>query len=167
MRDSGEFGEFYATTAPRVVAQIYAMIGDLPEAEDAVQEAYARAWSRWRRVGTYADPVGWVRTVAYRIAVSSWRRSRSRWTAHVRSQSTRPVAALNPDTVALVAALRQISPSQRRAIVLHYLAGLSVQEIAQETGSSHSAVKAQLSRGRQALAPLLTVDELTEVDRHV
>jgi RNA polymerase sigma-70 factor (ECF subfamily) len=162
MRDSGQFGEIYAATAPRMVAQIYAMIGDLSEAEDAVQEAYARAWSRWRRVGTYADPAGWVRTVAYRIAVSSWRRSRNRWTAHVRSQSTRLVAALNPDTVALVVALRQISPSQRRAIVLHYLAGLSVQEIAQETGSSQSAVKAQLSRGRQALAPLLSTEERTE-----
>jgi RNA polymerase sigma-70 factor (ECF subfamily) len=142
------------------------MIGDLPEAEDAVQEAYARAWSRWRRVGSYADPVGWVRTVAYRIAVSSWRRSRTRWTAHLRSQSAQPVAALNPDTVALVVALRQIPPNQRRAIVLHYLAELSVQEIAHETGSSQSAVKAQLSRGRQALAPLLRTAELTEVERH-
>lgn len=166
MRDSGQFGEFYTATAPRMVAQLYAMIGDLSEAEDAVQEAYARAWSRWRRVGTYADPVGWVRTVAYRIAVSSWRRSRSRWTAHVRSESTQPVAALNPDTVALVVALRQISPSQRRAIVLHYLAGLNVQEIAQETGSSPSAVKAQLSRGRQALAPLLSVEDRTEAHAH-
>jgi RNA polymerase sigma-70 factor (ECF subfamily) len=147
MRDSGEFGEFYVTAAPRVVAQICAMIGDLPEAEDTAQEAYARAWSRWRRVGSYTDPAGWVRTVAYRIAVSSWRRSRTRWTAHLRSQSTQPVAALNPDTVALVVALRQIPSQQRRAIVLHYLAGLSVQEIVQETGSSQSAVKAQLTRG--------------------
>jgi RNA polymerase sigma-70 factor (ECF subfamily) len=166
MRDSATFGEFYGATAPKVVAQVYAMIGNLPEAEDAVQEAYARAWSRWQRVGAYADPMGWVRTVAYRIAVSNWRRSRTRLMAHLRAQATQPTPALSADTVALVTALRQIAPSQRRAIVLHHLAGLSVREIAEETGSSQSAVKAQLSRGRQALAPLLSVEELAEVDRH-
>src|SRR5689334_2449622 len=100
MRDRGQFGEFYATSAPRLVAQIYAIVGDLAEAEDAVQEAFARAWARWQRVGSYADPVGWVRTVAYRIAVSSWRRSRNRWSAQARSLATRPAPELDADTVA-------------------------------------------------------------------
>ncbi|WP_432986305.1 sigma-70 family RNA polymerase sigma factor [Dactylosporangium sp. CA-233914] len=166
MRDSDTFDEFYASSASRMVTQLYAMIGDLAEAEDVVQEAYARAWQRWRRVSAYENPASWVRTVAYRLAVSSWRRSRNRRTADQRFEAGRQVRELNPDTVALVAALRQISASQRRAIVLYHLIGLSVREIAQETGSSQSAVKAQLSRGRQALAPLLGVEELTEARHH-
>jgi RNA polymerase sigma-70 factor (ECF subfamily) len=48
------------------------MIGDFAEAEDAVQEAYARAWQRWGRVSGYADPTAWVRTVAHRVAVSRY-----------------------------------------------------------------------------------------------
>ena len=163
-RDGGGFDEFYTSTATTVVAQVCLMVGDRAEAEDAVQEAYARAWQRWRTVGSYDDPTAWVRTVAYRIAVSSWRRARNRWAAHVRSESsTTPIAELSPDTVALVAALREISPGQRRAIVLHHLVGLNVREVARETNASESAVKAQLSRGRQALAPLLSTDDLSEV----
>ena len=129
MRDRGEFDEFYASTAARVVTHLYAMIGDLAEAEDAVQEAYARAWQRWHQVGAYRDPVGWVRMVAYRIAVSSWRRTRTRWAAQQRSRPPEHAPELSPDTVALVAALRQISAEQREAIVLHHLLGLTVEEV--------------------------------------
>src|SRR6266487_6297880 len=93
---------------------------------DAVQEAYARAWQRWREVGTYVDPTAWVRTVAYRIAVSSWRRTRNRLLAHQRSESARDPAQSDPDTLALVEVLRKIPAAQRRAIVLHHLVGLPV-----------------------------------------
>jgi RNA polymerase sigma-70 factor, ECF subfamily len=165
MPDVAAFDRFYAATASRVVAQIYVMVGDLAEAEDAVQEAYARAWQRWGRVSEYADPAGWVRTVAYRVAVSSWRRSRLRLAAQLRSADPRPAPDLQAETVALVAALRLIPAAQRRAIVLHHLAGMSVREVAAETGASESAVKARLSRGRQAMLRLLD-DTLAEVDGH-
>ena len=71
MTDELDFDGFYAATFRRVVGQVYAMTGNLSEAEDSVQEAYARAWERWGKVRGYNDPEGWVRTVAYRIAVSS------------------------------------------------------------------------------------------------
>src|SRR4029453_7948644 len=85
MRDSLEFDKFYAGTRRALVAQVFAMVGDLGEAEDAVAEAFARAWQRWGQVHLYADPGAWVRTVAYRVAVSSWRRARNRATAHRRA----------------------------------------------------------------------------------
>ena len=120
------------------------MVGDFAEAEDAVQEAYVRAWQRWGRIGECGDPTGWVRTVAYRVAVSSWRRSRTRLAAHLRSIDPRPDPDLRTDTVALVAALRLIPAAQRQAMVLHHLVGMSVREIAAETGMSENAVEAQL-----------------------
>jgi RNA polymerase sigma-70 factor, ECF subfamily len=159
MRDRDDFDDFYASTATRVVTHVYAMIGDLAEAEDAVQEAYARAWQRWQHVGTYDDPLSWIRTVAYRIAVSSWRRSRTRWAAQLRSRPAEQAPELNPDTIALIAALQRIPAEQREAIVLHHLLGLTVREIATETGATASAVKARLVRGRTALAPLLGVED--------
>jgi len=42
------------------------MTGSRAEAEDCVQEAYARAWQRWDKVSGYGDPEAWVRTVAVR-----------------------------------------------------------------------------------------------------
>ena len=161
MRDTLDFDEFYAGTRQALVAQVFAMVGDLGEAEDAVAEAYARAWQRWGRVHLYADPGAWVRTVAYRIAVSSWRRARNRATAHRRAGP--PESAFDPQTLMLVEALRQLTPDQRRAIVLHHLFGLSVAEISAETGGSVSAVKQWLSRGRRSLANALG-DDLEEVD---
>jgi RNA polymerase sigma-70 factor (ECF subfamily) len=67
---------------------------------------------------------------------------------------------------ALVRALRQITPDQRRAIVLHHLCDLSVAEVAAETGVPHGTVKARLSRGREALAALLLDDPHDEEPSH-
>ena len=63
---------------------------------------------------------------------------------------------MNPDHLAVVSALRKISVDQRLAIVLYHYGGLSVEEIAAETGSTQSSVKQRLARGRKALAPHLT-----------
>lgn len=151
------FDEFYAASFRRLVGQVYAMTGSLAEAEDAVQEACARAWQRWNKVREYNSPEAWVRTVAYRITVSSGRKARSRLLAHRRDDTDRgEVPGLNPDHLALMSALRQISAEQRRAIVLHYLVGLSVDEICDETSAPPGTVKARLARGRKALAPYVS-----------
>jgi RNA polymerase sigma-70 factor (ECF subfamily) len=152
MTDELDFDGFYAAKFRRLVGQIYAMTGNLSEAEDSVQEAFARVWQRWGTVSEYGDPEAWVRTVAYRISVSSWRKAVNRLSAHRRDQTHGDVPGLNPDYLALVAALRKISVDQRQSIVLHHLVGLSVEEIAAETGAPTGTVKARLARGRKALA---------------
>jgi RNA polymerase sigma-70 factor, ECF subfamily len=156
MRESETFDSFYAGSVRRLISQLYALTGSRAEAEDVVQEAYARAWQRWDRVSAYGDPEGWVRTVAYRISVSSWRRAVNRGVAHRRYGADPSAPEISPDYVAIITALRKISDSQRRVVVLHHLVGLSVNEIARETGDSPGAVKTRLSRGRQALSGYLS-----------
>jgi RNA polymerase sigma-70 factor (sigma-E family) len=152
-----DFDAFYAATHRRIVGQIYAMTGNLHESEDCAQEAYARAWQRWARLSAeHGNPEAWVRTVATRLAVSSWRKAVSRLTAHRRENQVTEVPGMNPDHLAVVIALRKISADQRVAIVLQHYAGLSIEEIAAETGAQPSAVKARLARGRRALAPHLS-----------
>lgn len=155
---SGELGfdEFYAASFRRLVGQVYAMTGSLAESEDAVQEAYARAWERWNKVRECNSPEAWIRTVAYRITVSAGRKARNRLLAHRRHDTEREVPGLSPDHLALMSALRQISDEQRRAIVLHYLVGLSVEEICDETSTPSGTVKSRLARGRKALAPYVS-----------
>ncbi|MFI7296117.1 SigE family RNA polymerase sigma factor [Streptomyces sp. NPDC050121] len=156
MRDPRVFDEFYAGHVRRLTSQIYAMTGSLAEAEDLVQEAFARAWQNWEKVSGYADPEAWVRSVACRIRVSVWRKAVNRLTAHRRHGVPDEVPGVSPDYVAIVAALRRIPYEQRRAIVLHHLVGLSVDETARETDVAPGTVKARLSRGRQAMAPYLS-----------
>lgn len=154
--DEADFDEFFGASFRRVVGQIYAMTGNLAEAEDAVAEAYARAWQRWDLLRGYTDPEAWIRTVAYRLAVSSWRKAVNRRAAHRRAAAGADLPAMSPDHLTLVSALRRISADQRRAIVLFHLVGLSISEIAAETGSPEGTVKSHLNRGRKALAPLVS-----------
>jgi RNA polymerase sigma-70 factor (ECF subfamily) len=156
MRDAGEFDAFYAGSSRRVLGQVYAMTGDRAEAEDAVAEAYLKAWDRWESVRDCDSPEAWVRRVAARNAVSSWRKAVNRLKAHRRDAGDAEMDGLSPDHVALVHALRQIPADQRRAIVLHHLVGLSVGDIAHEVGAPTGTVKAWLVRGRRALAEHLS-----------
>ncbi|MFY1703610.1 RNA polymerase sigma factor [Micromonospora sp. WMMA1923] len=133
------------------------MLGNRTDAEDAVAEAYARAWDRWSTVRECDSPEAWVRTVAYRIAVSAWRRTVNRLRAHHRQTVDQHLDGISVDHVALVAALRRIPADQRRVVVLHHLVGLSVTEIATEIGSNPNTVKTWLVRGRRDLAAHLRV----------
>ena len=74
--DREEFASFYAVSFPRLVGQLSAMTGDQPEAQDAVQEAFVRAWVHRHQIDTDREAEGWVRVTAWRIAVSRWRRAR-------------------------------------------------------------------------------------------
>ncbi len=168
MNDSDGFDEFYRGTRHRVLAYLYAAGGDLSEAQDAAQEAYARAWQRWSTVGTYDDPEAWVRTVGWRVLANRWRRLRARARAYRRHGPPAPAPAPSEDTVVLVAALRRLPAEQRRAIVLHHIGGLPVAEVAAETGVPVNTTKARLVRGRQALASLLQpVPDENQGVRHV
>ncbi|CCB71467.1 SigE family RNA polymerase sigma factor [Streptantibioticus cattleyicolor] len=151
-----EFEEFYAQTVARLTGQLYVMLGDLHEAQDVVQEAFVRGWSRRRRLQRDGQPEAWIRTVAWRLAVSRWRFRRR--TADAWKRSGAPplhVEAPGPERVALVDALRGLPAQQRRTLTLHYLCDLTVEQIAGETGLSASTVKTHLARGRTALADRL------------
>ncbi|MCO1617673.1 MULTISPECIES: SigE family RNA polymerase sigma factor [Micromonospora] len=162
MPDVDGFDEFYRGSRQRLLGFVYVLTGNLAEAQDAVQEAYIRAWQRWSTVRGYDDPEAWVRVVASRIAVSRWRSLRSRARAYLRHGAEESMPAPSTDTVEVVAALRRLPEEQRVALALYYLLGMPVAEVARETEAPVGTVKARLSRGRAALAELLAVVDLEE-----
>lgn len=155
--DDQEFDEFFVASYRRITGQLYVMLGNLDEAEECVQEAFARAWVIRQRLGSMTHPEAYVRTAAYRLAVSRWRR-----VVRARRPTDRAVgqpleaAAPSEAHVVLVGALKTLPEAQRQALVLHHIADLSVSDIARELGVPEGTVKARLSRGRTALAELLT-----------
>ncbi|WP_205470868.1 RNA polymerase sigma factor [Nocardioides sp. SYSU D00038] len=157
--DEHDFDEFYAASAQRITSQVYAMIGDRDEAQECVQEAFARAWTARRSLAHVQHPEAWVRTTAYRLAVSRWRRAvRGRRAPDRALQGTGTVAGPSETYVAVVEALRRLPEAQRQVVVLHHLADLPVQDVAAELGVPVNTVKTRLRRGRAALAEILGDD---------
>ncbi|HEX6872908.1 MAG TPA: SigE family RNA polymerase sigma factor [Micromonosporaceae bacterium] len=152
MQDPHGFDDFYRATVAGVLRFAYAVTGDRHEAQDIVQEAFGRAWRRWRTVREHPAPDAWVRVVVANLANDRWRRVRGLRVALARSGMAGPVAPPSEDTVLLVNALRQLPAKQRQAMALHYLFDFTVDDIARETGAASGTVKSWLSRGRTQLA---------------
>jgi len=149
--------ELYHACYRRLVTQLYAFTGDLTEAQDVVQEAFARALARPGGLRGVDNPEAWLRTVAVNVVRRRWRRRRLLDVIMLRE---RPVQRFSqpgpePDRTDLAGALDAIPRSYREAIILHYYADMSVEEIADTLGVAAGTVKSRLSRGRAALAELL------------
>lgn len=146
------YEQVFRDAAPGLWRTIYAFAaGRRAVADDAVAEAFARALEQ---AGQIRDPVPWLYRTAFRLATEDLRRER-REPEPGPDQAPAPAAGLG----ALVPALRQLSPAQRAAVVLHYEADLSVREVAQRMGTSVGAVKVHLFRGRRRLRELLGAEE--------
>lgn len=152
------FEEFYQACYGRLLRQVALMTTDLADAEDVLQEAFARAALRWWQLETYDVPEAWVRRVAMNLAADHARRLRRRAAAMLRLGPPPAQPELSADTVDLIRALRALPLGQRQAIVLHHLVGLSVEEIGRQLGVPSGTVKGRLARGRAALARRLGTD---------
>jgi RNA polymerase sigma-70 factor (ECF subfamily) len=156
--------DLYNASYRRLVVQLYALCGDLADAEDAVQEGFVTALRKQRQLAGVQNPEAWIRTTAVNHLRSRWRHA-----AVVRKYQPRvpgPQAPLEvgPEHVAIVTALARVDADQRQVVVLHYLADLGTAEIAAELGIPEGTVKSRLSRARTKLADLL---EDREEPRHV
>jgi RNA polymerase sigma-70 factor (sigma-E family) len=156
----GDVAEVYHACYHRLVLQLYAFTTDLTEAQDAVQEAFARAIARPHGFAGIDNPEAWVRTVALNVVRRRWRRRRVLDLILLRERPLHergePDAGPNTDLrTDLTEALDAIPRNYREVIVLHYYADLSVDEIAAALSVPAGTVKSRLSRGRAALATRL------------
>ena len=159
MRGHADFDEFYRANYRRMVALVTAVIGDRFEAEDVVQDAFARALIRWNRLGSYDLPEAWVRRISLQIAVDSGRRLRRALRVTAKLSAQRPAQPPPEDSLGctdLGRALKQLPLRQREVLVLHYLADLSVEQIAADRGLPPGTVKARLVAARRRLERELT-----------
>ena len=162
MRDANGFAECYALQFRPIAAQLSMYLGDLDEARDLTQEAFVRAWQRWDRISRYEEPAAWIRRVAWNLATSRLRRLRVALT-HQRLVLVEPVSAPGEHKIAIRDALAALPDGQRRAVVLHYLVGLPVAEVADVCRVREGTVRTWLYRARHTLAASL--DDFREVPR--
>ena len=131
------------------------MAGSRAAAEDAVQEAVARAWERSQRGD---EPIrslpAWVTRVAVNLMHSRWRRTRAEARGRERLGVPRAPADAD-DRLDVERALAALPRRQREATVLRYYLGLDVAEVAEALGVTEGTAKTTLFRARQALAAAL------------
>jgi RNA polymerase sigma-70 factor (ECF subfamily) len=157
--------EFLHTFYPRLVGGLSLVAGSRAAAEDAVQEAVARAWERSERGEEIESLTAWVTAVSLNLArsrrrrVVAERRARSRLATRERS----PIADQD-DRVDITRALAALPRRQREATVLRYYLGLDVKEVADALGMSEGTAKTTLYRARRALSRALGESDLEEAN---
>ena len=149
----------YAGSYRRLVVQMYAICGDLNDAEDAVQEAFITAIRKRRTLRTVQNREAWIRTVALHRLHRGWRHAAVVRRRQIADRNEQPTVEVGPEHVTLVSALKQLDPRQREVIVLYHLADLSLAEIANHLDIPIGTVKSRLGRGRTRLSELLVERE--------
>lgn len=149
------------------MAGVALITGSRAAAEDAVQEALARAWERSERGEQIESLPAWVTRVAMNLSKSRLRQLRVE--AKHRAEIAGVVA--DPDTTSdsridVVRALAELPHRQREVTVLRYYLGLNVSEIAQTLELNEGTVKTSLFRARKALAAALG-EPVEEANDHV
>jgi RNA polymerase sigma-70 factor (sigma-E family) len=156
--DADTFGELVDRHHVRLTHLAFMLCGDRAQAEDAVAEAYARVWPRFRR-GRVTEPLPYLRRAvvnqvngALRRLVLE-RREASRCEADARV-SVRVEEAVN-DRETLRPALLALPAPQRAVVVLRYLEDLSEDETASLLGIQPGTVKSRSARALEQLRRLL------------
>jgi RNA polymerase sigma-70 factor, ECF subfamily len=159
MSEGAGFRELYEREFAAVYRAAYALSGDRSLAEDATQEAFARALIRWRHLGREPWAGGWVMTTALNFT-----RRQMRKRPQPAERERRPAETDAEALIDLRRAVRTLPARQQTAVVLHYLMDLPLEEVAGAMGCKEGTVKAHLARARGALERRLA-DEDPSVTR--
>lgn len=132
-------GDAFAACRPRLLGIAYGLLGELTEAEDAVQDA----WLRWNEADTDAlrNPEAFLVTVTTRLALDRLRSARARREVYIGPWLPEPLVTdyETPETkaieaehlsLALLGALERLNPVERAVLVLRDVFDFEYAEIA-------------------------------------
>ncbi|MDP9222661.1 MAG: sigma-70 family RNA polymerase sigma factor [Actinomycetota bacterium] len=159
--DGSAFNELMKRHEDRIFVMAYRITGDRGDALDATQEAFV---SLFRKAHSFRGDSAfgtWFYRIGMNAAYDVVRRRRR--TPEPRAEIEAGPEASGATTMEeamgmrseIGAALAQLPPDYREAIVMHALGGFSYEEIATTTRVSLGTVKSRISRGRKRLARLL------------
>lgn len=144
------FEDFFRMHYARLARALYLLTADPGEAEELAQDAMARVYEKWDRVGVMASPDGY----AYRTALNLQRKRVRRLAARSRRTEepggTDTIAAAEA-RIEVVRALQMLTAEQREAVVLTDWLGLTAEEAGEVLGIEAASVRGRVHRARQFL----------------
>jgi RNA polymerase sigma-70 factor (ECF subfamily) len=161
--DSAAFDTLYARYYERLLRFCLRRLHDRHEAEDAAQEAFARAWKALPRLAGERRFYPWLTVIAGNICTDMLRRrARSAPTDDLELTALHPVGVVDQDTseeLVLAAAegelvhraLSRLSERHRHVLAMREGSGWTYQQIADHEGVKIGAIETLLWRARQAL----------------
>jgi RNA polymerase sigma-70 factor (ECF subfamily) len=160
--DSEAFAQIVRHYQTPVYNLAFRMLGDAPEAEDAAQETFLRAYAQLKRYRPERKFGTWLLSIGAHYCIDRLRRRKFKWVSldETMVQETLAVSTPGPEETAFAreraeevqALLQKLAPASRAVVVLKYWNDFDMDTIAQMTGDSVSAVKVKLFRARQLLA---------------
>ncbi len=154
-QDARAFGALYRRHHPTIARYVHRRIADPEAARDVVSETFLLAL---KKLDAYRHRGLPFRSWLYRLATTSihrhLRRARTFEPLDEPAERAGPRHA-NERREVIQTALARLAPRYQSALSLHYLEGLSVEEVSRVLGCRPGTIKARLSRGREKLRPLL------------
>lgn len=138
----------------------YLIVGDEPQAEELVMDAFVRTFAGWRRIRDLDRADAYLRRAVVNLSRSRVRRRHIEQRSPRSDPMTTSFSTDVDDARVVLDAVRALPHRQRAAVVLRYYQDLPEAEIADALGCSLGTVKSQLSKARASLA-----DALQGVDR--
>ena len=140
-------------------AEVTRVVGPVPYADDAAQDALLRAWRHRDRFVRGERPDAWVAVIARREALRWARRSSERLRREDLevdlAEVWAPVAPTAPECLDMRRAVSALPAADRILVALRYHADLSQPEVARVLGLPEGTVKVRLHRLRKRLAETL------------
>jgi RNA polymerase sigma-70 factor (sigma-E family) len=155
-----EYTAYVAARLPWLHNIAYLLCHERAQADDLVQIAITRLYVHWRRARTVENLDGYTRTILVRVFLTErargWRRMVTAF-GHLPETATVPVDA--DAAMDLRAALAELAPRQRAALVLRFYCDLSVEQTADALNCSEGTVKSQTARALATLRVRLSGGE--------
>ena len=136
------------------------------DADDLVQDTLIKAWSHRDKFETGTNLRAWLFTILrntyYTAVVRRRREVRDADDQHARSLTTAPTQEWGLAIHALQAALDQLPPEHREALILVGAAGLSYEEAAEICGCALGTIKSRVNRARNRLMKVMDIDNASD-----
>jgi RNA polymerase sigma-70 factor (ECF subfamily) len=159
--DRAAFSDLITENYDTAFRLAFALLHDINEAEDAVQEA---AFKAWRKVGQVRDNAPFRPWLLGIVAHECRTMSRGHWWSVIRSGDVRATSVdLPADELAsleLRTALKRLSEEQRLILIFRYYLDLPYEEIAAHFRISPKAARTRTERALKRLRPLLRIQEV-------